>query len=306
MNKIIEVSNLTKTYNGKIVLDDISFTLYSGESLGVLGSNGAGKTTLLESIEGLRRIEKGGILVLDKDVAKEYKNIQNQIGIQLQKSSLFSDLSVKDNIELYSKLYNKKKCVDLLLSEFELISHRNKKVKDLSGGLFQRLNLCVAMINEPAILFLDEPTTGLDPKARSILWERIKELKKKGTSIVLTTHYMEEAENLCDRIIILHEGKMLVNDSPLNLIQKLDVPRVFVIELMKGVDQRFFDMNKFTIYNNQLYIKSADAVNDLKEILNIIEVNGIEINNISIHEANLEDVYMELTKVKLKNGEILK
>jgi ABC-2 type transport system ATP-binding protein len=306
MEKIIEVNRLTKIYNNKIVLDDISFTLSKGESLGVLGSNGAGKTTLLESIEGLRKIDKGEIVVLNKNVAKEYKTIQSQIGIQLQKSSLFGDLSVKDNLKLYSKLYNRKKNIDLLLSDFELIDHKNQKVKNLSGGLFQRLNLCIAMINEPTILFLDEPTTGLDPKARRILWERIKELKRNGASLILTTHYMEEAENLCDKIIILHEGKMLANDSPQHLIKKLDVPRVFMIELAEKANGNFFNNSKCSIYNNQVYVKSTDASKDLSEILNIIETNSIKINNISIHEANLEDVYMELTKAKLKNGEIVK
>ena len=299
MKEIIKVSNLTKEYNNRVILDDLSFSLNAGESLGILGSNGAGKTTLLETIEGLRKIDKGRIVVLDEDMSKNYKSVQNKIGIQLQKTSLFGDLSVKDNIILYATLYNKDIDLNIELDEFELLMQKNIPVKNLSGGQFQRLNLCIAMLNEPSILFLDEPTTGLDPKARVTLWNKIKMLKDKGTSIILTTHYMEEAQLLCDRIIIIHEGKFVANDSPYNLIKNLNYPKIIIIETDNINCIQWFQEYDYKIFNNLIHFKSIKPETELREILKIVEENNISIQNISIHEANLEDVYMEITKVKL-------
>ena len=301
MKDVIKVRNLTKTYNNKKVLDDLSFSLMAGESLGVLGSNGAGKTTLLETIEGLRNIDSGNVWLLGKDIKKYHKSVQENIGIQLQKNSLFGDLTVKQNIRLYANLYNKPENIDSLIIDFDLIEQKGVEVKNLSGGQFQRLNLCIAMINNPAILFLDEPTTGLDPKARIILWEKIKQLKSKGTSIVLTTHYMEEAQALCDRIIVLHKGKFIANDSPSNLIKKLNIPKVVTIELSDTPNAGMFNEYDAEIEGNTVHLRSNSPEKDLIQILNLIDKNDAEILNIRIQETSLEDVYLEMTNTQLEN-----
>lgn len=301
MEEVIKVENLTKLYNDKVILDNLSFSLARGESLGILGSNGAGKTTLLETIEGLRTVDKGSVIVLGKNIVTDYKTIQNRIGVQLQKTSLFEELSVQQNICLYANLYENKTDINLLLKEFDLEKQRKIEVKNLSGGQFQRLNLCIAMINRPAILFLDEPTTGLDPSARLILWNKISKLKKEGTSIILTTHYMEEAQNLCDRIIIIHKGKFVANDTCENLIKNLKAPKFIILKIEGDVPKDCFDGYKIHIYKNALYFKSSEPEKELIGILKIVEKEQINVENISIHEANLEDVYMEITKVKLEN-----
>jgi ABC-2 type transport system ATP-binding protein len=302
MKDVIKVSNLIKSYNNKRVLDDLSFHLLAGEALGVLGSNGAGKTTLLETIEGLRSIDSGSVWLLGKDIKKDHKSVQENIGIQLQKNSLFGELSVKQNIRLYANLYNKSDSIDALIHDFDLIEQKNTEVKNLSGGQFQRLNLCIAMINNPAILFLDEPTTGLDPKARIILWEKIRQLKAKGTSIVLTTHYMEEAQALCDRIIVLHKGKFIANDSPSNLIKKLNMPKVVIVELSEAPDEEMFEGYSTEIHNNTVHFRSNYPEKDLAQILNLIDKNNAEILNIKIQEASLEDVYLEMTNTQLESN----
>jgi ABC-2 type transport system ATP-binding protein len=296
MEEIIKVLNLTKSYNERIVLNDISFSVHKGESLGILGSNGAGKTTLLETIEGLRVVEKGLVEVLGKDITKDYKTVQNMIGVQLQKSSLFGDLTVKQNIRLYANLYKNKTNVDALLDEFNLKKQKNNYVNNLSGGQFQRLNLCIAMINNPAILFLDEPTTGLDPNARLLLWNKILALKEKGTSIILTTHYMEEAQSLCDRVIIIHKGKFVANDSPENLIRGLNAPKFIVLKFNGKIPDNCFDNYDIHSIKDALYLKSDKPEKELVDIIKIIEQKQISIQNISIHESTLEDVYMSITK----------
>ena len=302
MKDVIKVSNLIKIYNNKRVLDDLSFHLLAGEALGVLGSNGAGKTTLLETIEGLRSIDSGSVWLLGKDIKKDHKSVQENIGIQLQKNSLFGELSVKQNIRLYANLYNKSDSIDALIHDFDLIEQKNTEVKNLSGGQFQRLNLCIAMINNPAILFLDEPTTGLDPKARIILWEKIRQLKAKGTSIVLTTHYMEEAQALCDRIIVLHKGKFIANDSPSNLIKKLNMPKVVIVELSEAPDENMFEGYSTEIHNSTVHFRSNNPEKDLAQILYLIDKNNAEILNIKIQEASLEDVYLEMTNTQLESA----
>lgn len=301
MKEVIKVNNLTKSYNNRVVLDDLSFSLEKGESLGILGSNGAGKTTLLETIEGLRTVDKGSVIVLGKNIVTDYKLVQNKIGVQLQKTSLFGDLSVQQNIRLYADLYGNNTDIHTLLKDFDLEKQRKTEVKNLSGGQFQRLNLCIAMINHPAILFLDEPTTGLDPNARLILWNKIADLKKRGTSIILTTHYMEEAQNLCDRIIIIHKGKFVANDTSENLIKNLNAPKFIILKIEGDIPIECFHSYKTHIYRDALYFKSSEPAKELIGILKIIEEKNIIVQNISIHEANLEDVYMEITKGKLGN-----
>jgi ABC-2 type transport system ATP-binding protein len=304
MKQVIRVENLNKYYNGKQVLNNISFCLNEGESLGVLGSNGAGKSTLLETIEGLRTIEDGKVTVLGEDVSKNYKSIQEQIGIQLQKTSLFGELSVAKNLKLYAGLYNKLQDIDMLMKKFDLINIQSTIVNNLSGGQFQRLNLCIAMLNNPAILFLDEPTTGLDIKGRKALWEKIKALKQTGCSVILTTHHMEEAEELCDRVIILHKGKILANDAPHNLIRGINRPEIIKLEIEGDYSIELFAAFDCKRVNNKLYIKSLNLTRDLIQLLNLIERASLNMIDIGFHQASLEDVYLEFTDSEILQEDI--
>lgn len=219
--KIIIVKNLYKSFGKVNAVRGISFEVTEGEIFGILGPNGAGKTTTLEMIEGLREHDKGSIIVAGIDVSRERQKVKSQIGVQLQSSAFFDNLSLTELIRLFSSLYHTKVDPKRVLGEVGLNEKSKEKVKNLSGGQKQRFSIASALVNKPRVLFLDEPTTGLDPQARRHLWDLIKDIRKKGMTVVITTHYMDEAEELCDRIAIVDKGKILDIDTPENLIKKL-------------------------------------------------------------------------------------
>ncbi len=218
---IIEVKNLTKKYGDLTAVDTISLSVLRGETLGILGPNGAGKTTTLEMMEGLKPITSGTIHLDGKDVAKETQAVKAEIGVQLQSSNFFENLSLIELIETFGALYGNKVDALALLEDVELSDKAKNQAKELSGGQRQRLSVAIALVNDPKVLFLDEPTTGLDPQARRHLWELVKKIKARGKTIILTTHYMDEAEVLCDRIAIMDHGKIITLDTPENLIGTL-------------------------------------------------------------------------------------
>jgi len=218
---IISVKNLSKKYNGFIAVDNISFDVIKGEIFGLLGPNGAGKTTTLEIMETLRDETDGDVIVDGLSINKDPEKIKNIIGIQLQSSGFYPGLNLIETIKMFACLYQAKVDPISLLEEVGLKDKAKAKYEKLSGGQKQRFSICTTLINQPKIIFLDEPTTGLDPQARRNLWELIKEIKNKGTTIVITTHYMDEAEVLCDRIAIIDKGKILKLDTPENLIDEL-------------------------------------------------------------------------------------
>ncbi|MFV0484754.1 MAG: ABC transporter ATP-binding protein [Candidatus Saccharimonadales bacterium] len=222
MKNIIKVDHLTKTYNGTKVVNDISFAVEKGEIFGILGPNGAGKSTTLEMMETLRPIDDGSVTIDGLDVAKNPRKIKQIIGVQLQSSAFLQKLTLEDQLKLFAKIYGEKNInIDKKLAEFDLVTKRKSFVESLSGGQKQRFSIAVALINTPKVLFLDEPTTGLDPQARRNLWELIKSIKKRGITIILTTHYMDEAELLCDRLAIMDGGKILTINTPKKLIKEL-------------------------------------------------------------------------------------
>ena len=298
MEDVIKVVGLNKYYSGKQVLNNINFSLKRGESLGILGSNGAGKSTLLETVEGLRNIDEGSVTVLGKDIASDYKAIQKSIGVQLQKSSLFGELSVHKNVILYAGLYDESKNVDTLLQQFDLTEIKDTIVDNLSGGQFQRLNLCIAMLNNPVILFLDEPTTGLDPKARRNLWDKVKAFKNKGCSVIITTHYMDEAQELCDRVIILRKGSILADDSPQNLMRNIAHPKIIELEVEGNYLEEIFAAFDYKKMDNKLHFRSLNLTQDLVRLIKVVETAGLNMIDIGFRQAKLEDVYMELTNTE--------
>jgi ABC-2 type transport system ATP-binding protein len=220
-NVSIKVEGLTKKYDSTTVVDNISFDVFKGEIFGILGPNGAGKTTTLEMIEALRPISSGKATLEGIDVAKKPNKVKEIIGVQLQSSGFYDNLNLKELLVMFSGLYNQAAHPDELLKEVDLAEKAKSQVKQLSGGQKQRFSVASALVNKPKVLFLDEPTTGLDPQARRNLWELIENVKKKGITVVLTTHYMDEAELLCDRIAIMDKGKIIALDTPNNLIKSL-------------------------------------------------------------------------------------
>lgn len=218
---IIRVEHLTKQYEHFEAVKDISFTVYEGEIFGLLGPNGAGKSTTLEIIETLRPKTSGSVWVNGFNLDEQPNEIKKIIGVQLQASGYFPGLNLVELIELFGGLYNQKVDAKALLASVNLEDKAKAKYKQLSGGQKQRFSIATTLINSPKIIFLDEPTTGLDPQARRNLWDLILDIRKKGTTVIITTHYMDEAEILCDRVAIIDSGKIIAIDSPTQLIDNL-------------------------------------------------------------------------------------
>ncbi len=220
-NKIITVQNLTKNYGTFEAVKSISFDVEEGEIFGLLGPNGAGKSTTLEIIETLRPKTSGKVLVNGFDLDVSPGEIKKIIGVQLQTSGFYPGLNLIELIKLFSGLYNREVDAMELLKKVNLVDKAKNKAKELSGGQKQRFSIATTLINNPKIIFLDEPTTGLDPQARRNLWDLIREIRNNGTTVILTTHYMDEAEQLCDRIAIMDEGKIIKLNSPDSMIDEL-------------------------------------------------------------------------------------
>jgi ABC-2 type transport system ATP-binding protein len=218
---ILKVTNLKKKYGQKSVVKGISFEVNKGEVFGILGPNGAGKTTTLEMIESMRPID-GGTAILDGiNVAESPQKVKDIIGVQLQSSAFFDNLNLSELLKMFAGMYGQRAHPRKLLQEVQLSNKSKSQVKELSGGQRQRFSIAAALVNKPKVLFLDEPTTGLDPQARRNLWELVESIKKKNITVIITTHYMEEAERLCDRVAIMDDGKIIALDSPANLVQQL-------------------------------------------------------------------------------------
>jgi len=218
---LLEIKNLRKSYGDFEAVKGVSFSVKKGEVFGILGPNGAGKTTTLEMIEGMRPITSGTAVIDGLDVAKQPYAVKERIGIQLQASAFFPNLSLVELLDLFNDLYAESSDPMQLLKEVELAEKARSMVKDLSGGQKQRFSIATTLVNKPVAIFLDEPTTGLDPQARRNLWDLVAQIKKKGTTVILTTHYMEEAQVLCDRIAIMDQGKIIAEGTPTALINQL-------------------------------------------------------------------------------------
>lgn len=218
---VLKVKNLKKAYGDFQAVKGVSFDVAPGEVFGILGPNGAGKTTTLEMIEGLRPIDSGKVLVDGINVAEDPYKVKERIGVQLQSSSFFDNLNLIELLKLFGDLYHESIHPMHLLREVNLEEKAKSKAKSLSGGQRQRFSIATTLVNQPVIVFLDEPTTGLDPQARRNLWDLVKQIQAKGTTVVITTHYMEEAEVLCDRIAIMDDGKIVAMDTPAKLIDQL-------------------------------------------------------------------------------------
>jgi ABC-2 type transport system ATP-binding protein len=241
---IVAAHDLRKRYGDLQAVDGVSFKIAEREVFGILGPNGAGKTTTLEMIEGMRPIDSGTALVDGIDVSQDPRGVKARIGIQLQASSFFDELNLVELLELFGHLYERTVDASALLADVELTDKARSQVGTLSGGQKQRFSIAAALVNEPRVLFLDEPTTGLDPQARHHLWGLVRQIRDRGRTVVLTTHYMEEAEELCDRVAIMDRGKIVALDAPQRLVDEL-MGRGFTkprVERLANLEDVFLDL----------------------------------------------------------------
>jgi len=241
---ILVVNDLRKRYGSLQAVDGVSFEVAQGEIFGILGPNGAGKTTTLEMIEGMRPIDGGTATVDGVDVARDPRGVKARIGIQLQASAFFDELTLVELLDMFGQLYGREVDELALLRDVELDEKAGSQVRTLSGGQKQRFSIASALVNEPRVLFLDEPSTGLDPQARRHLWALIRSIRDRGHTVVLTTHYMEEAEELCDRVAIMDRGRIVALDSPQRLVDDL-VGRGFRkerVERLANLEDVFIDL----------------------------------------------------------------
>lgn len=295
---IIEVISLTKKYKNFEALKGISFEVQQNEIFGILGPNGAGKTTTLEIIEGLKKQTSGSCKVLGYDNLTDPYEIKRRIGVQLQSSEYLNYLNLAELLELFAGLYGKKVNAKELLAKVGLEAKIKNQPKELSGGQKQRFTIATALVHTPDILFLDEPTTGLDPQARRSMWQLIKDLNQQGITIVMTTHYMEEAEYLCHRIAILDEGKILKIDRPQKLIEETASNYKLSFFVDKIVPKNLFDdiqgiLDFFDEYPKvEMEIEGPEVAGN---IIRKLKENGIMYSFLNLKTATLEDVYLELT-----------
>ena len=303
-NTIIEVNNLEKKYGDVKAVDGVSFGVAQGEVFGILGPNGAGKTTIIEMIEGLRKPNAGSIKVCDIDALKEPRRIKELIGVQLQATSLYDNIRVKEAIDLFGSYYKKSIPSEQIMEEVSLTEKKNSQVSKLSGGQKQRLSVGLALVNDPEVIFLDEPTTGLDPQARHNLWSIVEKLRDRGKTIVITTHYMEEAEQLCHRLAIIDRGKIIAMDTPDNLINKAELATSIDFTTSRDLDGLAKNIPGICKVNNgsaRKYSISTKAVSlVLKDLTNLCYDNHVELENISVRQATLEDVFLAMTGRKLR------
>jgi len=303
---IIEIENLTKYYPRPdnpsekfAAVDHISLKIKEGETFGILGPNGAGKTTTLEMIEGMRKIDEGSAKVGGISVAQDPMGVKQIIGVQLQKSEYFDHLNLCELLTLFGDFYHRKIDAKKLLEEVQLADKKRARAKNLSGGQKQRLSIASALVNDPKVLFLDEPTTGLDPQARHNLWDLIRKIKARGKTIVLTTHYMEEAELLCNRVAVMDKAKIITLDTPQNLIDQHAKTSRVIFGTDKDISQE-----KLKELSNVEDVKKIDSTFEL-QVLNIEDAihdlvkfskkEGVHLTELQVEQANLEDVFLNLT-----------
>jgi ABC-2 type transport system ATP-binding protein len=293
---IIVVKDLRKVYGDFTAVDTISFSVKKGEIFGILGPNGAGKTTTLEMIEGLKTMTSGTITLDGHNVAEERILVKSLIGVQLQSSSFFDQLNLVELIDTFAAMYGRTVDPMALLDQVQLREKAKNHVKELSGGQKQRLSIAVALVNDPKVVFLDEPTTGLDPQARRNLWDLIRDINKQGKTIVLTTHYLEEAEILCDRIAIMDHAKVIALDTTANLIKRAGAVSSIEFKCAREIDaeqlEMFPSVDAVVADHPNYKIVTQDAQLILPTLFSFL---GKDMKDLQLKQATLEDVFLKLT-----------
>jgi ABC-2 type transport system ATP-binding protein len=307
---IIEVEGLVKRYNDFTAVKGIHFIVNQGEIFGLLGPNGAGKTTTMEMIEGLRKPDQGTARVAGFDTRTSLNKVKEVIGVQLQSTSLFELLTVKEIMRMYASFYKKSLPIEPLLEQMILSDKSDSRVKHLSGGQKQRLAIALALLNDPKVVFLDEPTTGLDPQARRTLWDIILRMKEQGKTIVLSTHYMDEAHALCDRICLMDQGKIIALDTPRNLVRSLQSDSAIEFRLAPNAQ----DAGLLERLGQLREVKQADRREDvvtlytddlqasLLDFIQFANQSGLSFTDLQTRTATLEDVFLHMTGRSLREG----
>ena len=302
MADIVTVRDLTKSYGDLRAVDGISFSVGKGEVFGLVGPNGAGKTTTWEILEGLRHADRGEIRVAGLDLRTDRRKIRERIGVQLQATALFERLTARETLEVFGGMYPRSLPADELLTLVNLEEKADEWTEKLSGGQKQRLAVALALVNDPEIVFLDEPTTGLDPQARRSLWDVIAKLRDTGKTIMLTTHYMEEAERLCHRVGVMDHGKLLALDEPEHLIHNLEQRDAVEFAAngdssgfgtLPGVEEMNVEDGRVTLYTRQLETT-------LTAVFEYARNRGMGIEDFHVRNASLEDVFLQLTGRRIR------
>lgn len=312
MKSVIEVKNLTKQYKELKAVDNLSFEVYKGEILGLLGPNGSGKSTTINCLLSLLNYSEGSIKIFDKDMNPDAYDLKSQIGVVFQEVSVFDELTVYENIDYFCGLYisdkeTRKKYIEDAIKLVGLEDFKKFYPKKLSGGLLRRLNIACGIAHKPKLIFLDEPTVAVDPQSRNNILDGIKKLRDNGATIVYTTHYMEEVEMLCDRVIILDKGKILASGTNNELKQLAKIEEKISIEI-NGLEINYIDkirklknVDDVKYNNNILLVTYKRGKNNLVEIMEYLKKEKIKYNKIYSERPTLNDVFLELTGKELRD-----
>ncbi len=299
MHPVIQVSKVRKTYGQLVAVDEVSFEVNEGEIFGLIGPNGAGKTTTMECIEGLRSPDRGAISVLGLDPIRDVYNLQDRIGVQLQQAQLQKRIKVWEAVNLWASLY-KKKALDgeRLLEQLGLTEKRNTWFMNLSGGQKQRLFIALALINDPEVVFLDELTTGLDPQSRHAIWELVQSIRERGKTVFLTTHLMEEAERLCDRVAIIERGRVIDMETPARLVARHCPERTVILATDEPTaEERLRAIRRVTAVTcaDLRFTIRGSGDNFVTDVIQCLSENRIRVTDFRTILPNLEDVFLKIT-----------
>ncbi len=296
---VIEVTDLRKRYGDVQAVDGVTFEVQRGEIFGLLGPNGAGKTTTVEILEGLRKPDTGSVQVLGIDAAHQPAGVKERIGVQLQTAALYPYLTVTELLELFRSFFARSRPTEWLLDAVDLGERRNAQTRHLSGGQRQRLSVALALVNDPELVFLDEPTTGMDPQARRSLWDLVLKLRDDGCSVLLTTHYMEEAAQLCDRVAIMDHGHILELGTVSELVTRRFRERAVHFDTMPELElERLGALPAVTramVEDGETVLYTGDVAVTIGALIELTESLGREPGNLGIRRATLEDVFLDLT-----------
>ncbi len=295
---VIAVSHLRKTYGSTVAVDDVSLEVHEGEIFGLIGPNGAGKTTTMECVEGHRKPDSGRITVLGLDPLRDASALRQRIGVQHQEAHLHKRIKVWEAVDLWSTLYSRTVDTADLLNRLGLDTKRNAWFMTLSGGQKQRLFVALALIHDPEVVFLDELTTGLDPQARRVIWSLVTDIRSKGKTVILSTHLMEEAERLCDRVAIIEHGRVVEVGTPLELVEKhCPERRVVFTSESAGVADRFKAAlgDHSVASDGATYTLQGEGEDFVTDVIHVLARQGIRIRGFRTEVPSLEDVFLKLT-----------
>jgi len=313
MAVVLSAKGLSKSYGALQAVRDISLAVNSGQCLALLGPNGAGKTTTVEILEGLIQADAGHVEIFGKDLARNRAEILQRVGVVLQETNLYKKLSVKETLQLFASFYRESRPVAELLAEMQLSDKADSRLEQLSGGQKQRVYIGCGLINRPQMVFLDEPTSGLDPQARRMIWDKILDLKKSGCAVLLTTHYMEEAETLADQVAIIDHGQIIAQASPDQLIRQHCGQHTLHFSIdEKSPDNNFSKLqselswlaaaSRNELEENKYFVTIDNPTTSLSSLIAAAEKHQVTLDNLHLRQSDLEDVFLKLTGRSIRDN----